>query len=462
MSAPHIAIIGAGPSGLAAAKNCRQAGFTTTVFEKNQDVGGNWLFDARDGHSSVYENTHIISSKAWSEYEDFPMPADYPDYPSHRQLQAYFAAYADHFELRPSIHFGHMVIHACPSAGGWSLKIQDPRGEIREEIFSHLMVCNGHHWDPRLPEYSGEFHGRMLHSHDFKRADDSWRGQRVLIIGAGNSACDVAVELSRVTQEVYLSTRTPQWFIPKFIFGKPADQLATGFHWLPSSLRQKLLQFLLERLQGRNDAYGLPHPSWSPFQAHPTINQDLLPLMRHGRIQARPAIAHLDGDGVVFSDGRREAFDVIVAATGYWIRFPFFDSELVDFSQVDQVPLWHKMIPMDLPNLYFIGLFQPLGCIWPLADYQALLACREIAGLWQRPTNMAEAIRQQLARPHYAWRNSPRHATEVDYHQFRRDLVAELARAGVQVGPPPRGRAGHYQPVQKINWNSANQAQTAS
>ena len=105
----RVCVIGAGPSGIAAAKNCLESGLDVVVFEKNDKVGGNWVFNAKTGHSSVYENTHIISSKTWSVYEDFPMPADYPDYPSHAQLQAYFESYARHFGVYERIRFGTEV-----------------------------------------------------------------------------------------------------------------------------------------------------------------------------------------------------------------------------------------------------------------------------------------------------------------------------------------------------------------
>lgn len=441
----RIAVIGAGPSGITSAKNALAAGFETVIFETSGAVGGNWVFNADTGHSSVYENTHIISSKAWSEYEDFPMPGHYPDYPSHSQLQQYFEAYAQHFGVLEHIRFRHRVIHAEPTQNqGWRLVVQKPDGSEEEHHCSHLMVCNGHHWDPKFPDYPGHFNGRYIHSHDFKRVDESWRDQRVLVIGAGNSACDVAVEVARVTKHVHLSTRTPQWFIPKFIFGKPADQLATGFGWLPGRLRQWFMQRLLVTLQGQNSDYGLPNPPWSPFEAHPTLNQDLLPLIRHGRIQPRPALRELAGDEVVFGDGKREAYDIIVAATGFWISFPFFEPSLVNFRDVEKVPLYHKMMHADFPTLYFIGLFQPLGCIWPLADYQALLACQEIQGQWQRPRDMTRAIQQQLDHPHYNWQGGSRHATEVDYHQFRQELVTELKHCGIHIGPAPAGRPGHY------------------
>ena len=443
---PRLAVIGAGPSGLAMAKNALEAGIDVTVFEQNHAVGGNWLFSEAPGHSSVYENTHIISSKTQSEYEDFPMPADYPDYPDHRQLQAYFEAYARHFGVLETIRFRHRVQRAEPAPGKrWRLRVETADGLVLEETFTHLAVANGHHWDAKHPEYPGEFTGEYLHSREFRRVPERWRGKRVLIIGAGNSACDVAVEVSRVTRDVALSLRSPQWFIPKYLLGQPTDALAArSATWIPAFIGRPLLQRLLTRLQGPLRDYGLPEPDWAPYEAHPTVNQDLLPLIRHGRIRPRPAVERWDGDGVVFTDGAREPFDVVVAATGFWISFPFFDERLIDFRTARKVPLFRRMLHPDLPTLYFIGLFQPLGCIWPLADYQAMLACQEMLGNWRRPKDLRAAIDKELANPHYDFRDSLRHSTEVDYAQFRAELLAELKTCGIRIGPPPMGRPGRY------------------
>jgi len=423
----RIAVIGAGPSGLAATRQLLAAGLEPVVFEKAGDLGGNWLFDVDTGHASVHENTHIISSRTLSSFDEFPMPDTFPDYPGHEDLLAYFNAYADRFDLRRCIRFRHEVVQARPDADGlWVLTWRGPDGGEQQQRFDHLLVCNGHHWDPRLPDYPGEFNGPIIHSGDFRRMDDQWRGKRMLIIGAGNSACDVAVEATRISRQVYLSLRRAQWFVPKFLFGQPVDVLASRVRWLPAGIRQWLLKRLLLTIQGRHSAYGLPDPDWGPFEAHPTLNQDLLPLIRHGRIQPRPAIERLDGDAVVFADGRREVVDVIIAATGFRITFPFFDPNLIDYSEARKVPLYKKMLHPSFPNLYFIGLLQPLGCIWPLAERQARIAAAEIAGTYERPANLDQAIEAELARPHFSFLDSPRHSTEVEYHRFCDELNSEL------------------------------------
>jgi hypothetical protein len=434
----RVCVIGAGPSGLAAARRCLEAELECVVFEKNDRVGGNWVFNAKSGHSSVYENTHIISSKVWSEYEDFPMPDEYPDYPSHRQLQAYFEAYARAFDVLPRVRFETEVRHAKKRpGGGWDLTVRDAAGTESQESFDVLMVANGHHWDPKLPEYEGSFDGKLMHSHDFKGVTEEWRGKNVLVIGGGNSACDVAVEAARVAGRVCLSMRSPQWFMPKFLFGLPADVLASRAHWLPRKVSQALFTRMLRVLQGPYSRYGLPETTRPVLTQHPTMNSDLLDYIRHGRIVPRSAVRRLAGPEIEFVDGKREPFDIVCACTGFWITFPFFDESFLCFKHAEKVPLFRKLMHPSHRDLYFIGLFQPLGCIWPLADLQARLACEEIRGRYERPSDLDAAIRDEMQHPHYDFEGGTRHSTEVDYLAFRNELRAELARANVTVGPPP-------------------------
>ena len=445
LSDSKVCVIGAGPSGLTAAKNCLQYGLDVTVFEKNNRVGGNWVFNAKTGHSSVYNNTHIISSKVWSEYEDFPMPEDYPDYPKHDQIQEYFESYAKHFGVMQRINFETSVIKIEKiSEYEWHVSFQNEQGQETTEIFTHVMLANGHHWKPNYPEYPGKYTGQYMHSHDFKGVDDSWKGKSVLVIGAGNSACDVAVESARVAGSVAMSMRSPQWFIPKFMFGKPADELGTLTNRLPKKLRQLLFTGLLKLMQGRYRKYNLPEPQELVLNQHPTLNSDLLDFIRHGRIKPMPAIKSFNGKEVLFSDGSTESYDTIVACTGFKISFPFFDKAFIDFEDKSKVPLYRKMLHTEHKSLYFIGLFQPLGCIWPLADYQAKIACEEITGSYQRPKDLTAAIAKEISNPHFDFQQSARHSTEVDYHRFRRELKTELKSVGVDIGQAPSGRKKHY------------------
>jgi hypothetical protein len=425
-SAPRIGIIGAGPCGITAAKNLIQQGLTNfIVFEKNDCLGGNWVYDEQNEHSSVYETTHIISSKRLSEYEDFPMPTHYPDYPSHRQLLSYFNDYARHFGVDSYIRFNTRVEQVTQAASKqWHVVYSDQKG-THEALFDYLLVANGHHWDPLLPSYPGKFNGEILHSHQYKKAA-SFKDKRVLVVGGGNSACDVAVEVARIASKTCISIRKGQHVFPKFIFGKPTDIAFTKINWMPAWCKQALTTAVIRILQGRYAKYQLKKPLGKPLEVHPTINSELLYFIRHGKILPLHGIDKFDGDSVYFVDGRKEAFDTIIFATGYRTSFPFFNKELVDFSTLTHIPLYRKMMHPRFDNLYFIGLFQPQGCIWPLADYQAKIAASIIAGHLKRPTDLQRKIDHEIRKACRHFRENTRHALEVDYQIFRRQLLAEL------------------------------------
>ncbi len=423
---PRVCVIGAGPSGLAAIKNLQEQGVVDiTVFEKNNQIGGNWVYEEGNKHSSVYETTHLISSKRWSQFEDFPMPSDYPDYPSHRQILNYFISYANHFNLIQYIRFNTSVLKAEQNdQKKWKVSFEDEQG-IHETVFDYLLVANGHHWDPYTPEYPGTFEGDLLHSHEYKKAS-VFQGKRVLIVGGGNSACDVAVEIARVSPKTCISMRRGYHIFPKFVFGKPVDHAVTKTKWMPSWLRQKFFSVVIRALQGRYAKYNLMTPDCGPLEIHPTINSELLYSIRHGKVHPRPGITHFEGKNVHFVNGEHHEFDTVIFATGYHISFPFFDKKIVDFNGSTKIPLYRKMMHPGYDNLYFIGLCQPQGCIWPLADFQSKIAARIIMGTLKRPEALDVKIEQEMKKPHYRFKAQMRHALEVDYHMFRRELLDML------------------------------------
>ena len=425
-----VCVIGAGPSGITAAKNLLDEGLDVTVFDYGKEVGGNWVFNDAESHSSVFETTHIISSKKLSEYVDYPMPDDYPDYPSHRQLATYFQSYAKHFDLYQHIHFQTVVkkctlLNADTEGGKWQV-ITEKNGVETTHIFDALAVCNGHHWLPRMPKYEGHFEGEFLHSHNVKRFS-YFKDKRVLVIGGGNSACDVSVESSRVAKSVDMSWRRGYWIVPKFNMGMPADILGERLNFLPRWLWSKAVELNLKIRNGSNELYGLPKPEMPFGSHHPTVNEDLFYTIRHGKIKPRPDIERLDGSKVHFKDGSVGEYDVLVACTGYIISHPFFEKSFIDYSEGD-VPLWLRMMHPTIENLYFMGLFQPLGCIWPGSELQSKIMAREIAGLWQRPKNIKELIAEELKNPDFEQVKTPRHTITVHFQKFKNRLLKQLPK----------------------------------
>lgn len=425
----RVAVIGTGPSGITALKNLLDQGIEAVALDRNAEVGGNWIYSENESHSSVFETTHIISSKTLSQYEDFTFDDFDPeaaDYPSHDELRRYFQAYATHFGLYVHIRFETMVIH-CRWLNQDSWEITTEKAGIRQtETFTDLVVCNGHHWNPRWPKYPGEFTGEYLHSHSFKKAAP-FKDKKVLVIGGGNSACDVAVETSRVSEITAISWRRGYRIIPKFFFGKPSDKIGETSSWIPLKIRSFFFDILLNVMVGKNELYGLRKVKSKFGEVHPTINDELLYKIRHGKVKPKLDIKRFEGKKVVFEDGMEEEYDTIIACTGYYLSHPFFDKNFIDYSS-GPVPLYLKMFHPEYHNLYFVGMFQPLGCIWPGAELQAKIMARELAGKWKRPDNIKALCEKEVTHPHYKQIDTPRHTITVDFHVFKKQLLKYLPK----------------------------------
>src|SRR5258706_5839714 len=282
-----MALIGAGPVGLGLAKALLEHKIPYYQRDADREVGWNWL-------PGVCETVHIISSRKTTEYTDYPMPADYPDFPSRQQMLDYLRDYAQKFQLAPHIQFNTKVVMALPLADGrWELELAS--GEKR--VYKGLIVWNGHDWDRRFANYPGKFEGEFMHSKDY-RAPAQLAGKRVLVIGGGNSACDIAAEAARVGKTACISLRRGYWVLPKTLFGIPSAGLIQP--WVPVWAQRIFLRLLLRIAIGEYSDYGLPQPDHKIFEAHPTINSELLYYIKHRRIQLRKDIARFEGKTVHF------------------------------------------------------------------------------------------------------------------------------------------------------------------
>ncbi|MDB9314683.1 NAD(P)-binding domain-containing protein [Spirulina sp. CS-785/01] len=308
-------ILGAGFVGLGIAQALKAAGIAYDQVDASDDVGGNW-------YHGVYETAHIISSRKVTQFTHYPMPEHYPDFPSAQQMRDYLQNFADHFHLRPNIELQRKVTAVHPIADHlW--KVTFANGEQR--IYKGVVLCNGHHWCKRFPDFTGNFSGEIIHSKDYKQPDQL-RGKRVLVIGGGNSACDIAAEAARVGARSVLSLRESVWFLPKTVAGVPLVDIVQG--WMPEAL-QRLLAYSIIRLTfGKHEQYGMTKPQYRIFEKHPTLNDEVPYYIKHGRITPKPEVQQLAGDNVEFADGSIEAFDLIVCATGYHVAYPFLPSDL--------------------------------------------------------------------------------------------------------------------------------------
>ena len=438
-SAEKVCIVGAGSSGIVAAQVLDAKGIPFDCFEKGSQVGGNWRFENDNGMSSAYRSLHINTSRRVMAYKTLPMPDHYPDYPDHFQMAAYFDEFVDHFGLRERITFRTEVVKVEPADGAWAVTTKGPDGSERTERYRAVLVANGHHWDPRWPEPafpgSDEFEGEQVHAHHY-REPDVLRDKRVLVLGLGNSATDIAVESSRIGEKTFLAVRRGAYVLPKYMNGKPIDEVSNPvFSRLPLSLQRFFAMRGLEIAAGDMTTYGLPKPDHKLFEAHPTVSSELLPRLGHGDITVKPNIERFDGGRTVrFVDGSEEEIDLVVYCTGYKITFPFFDPKVVS-ARDNRLPLYRRVVSVERPGLYFIGFIQPLGPIMPLAEAQ----CEWVADLLNGRATLPSAgeMKREIAREERKMKKrfvaSKRHTVEVDFHPYLREIRRERKRAAQPV-----------------------------
>jgi thioredoxin reductase len=430
VSADRYCVIGAGAAGLTAAKNLREHGFGVDVYELAEVVGGNW--NIAHPYSRVYESTHTISSPPFTQYPDFPMPDSWPDYPHHRQIGQYLERYARHFGLLEVTRFSTEVERVEPVEGGrsWDVTVRSAGADAGETLrYAGVVICNGHNWHPKLPAYPGEFAGETIHSAEYKSAD-VLRGKRVLVVGGGNTGCDIAVEAAQTADAAFHSTRRGYWYAPKYNFGKPSDQISDVFFSLrlPTRLIQMAFETTLKLTTGDLTRHGLPKPDHRILETHPINNSQLVYYVGHGDITPKRDIASLDGDSVRFVDGSAEQVDLIIWATGYLMHFAFIDAAHLNWHD-GRPHLYLNAFPPDYDNLFVIGLLQPDSGLFALMHWQAQVMARFLCAQTDNP-DAADRFRRlrdahlgerRSGGVHYT--DSTRHHLEIEHMDYMRGLA---------------------------------------
>lgn len=420
-------------------RRLREQGIGVDCLEREADLGGNWNIDLPC--SRVYASTHTISSKGLTEYLDYPMPESWPEFPSHRLVMEYLRGYAAEYGLEERIEYGAGVRRVEPvsragaegrSEPGWVVELES--GERRR--YGRLVIANGHNWDPSFPAWSGRtsdaaFRGTELHSGEYK-TPDVIAGKRVLVVGGGNSGCDIAAEAAQHAAVARISLRRGYYFLPKFFHGTPIDVCGERLlRWrAPLFLRRLLAHGMIYFLLGSRAGTGLPRPDHRLFETHPTINSQLVYRLRHGELEVRPDIAELTERGVRFADGSEEAFDVIVYATGYRLTFPFIDNSELNWR--DGKPDLHlNVFHPSRDDLFVLGMIQPDSGSWGLVDRQARLIAQYLVAN-EQATPAVRAFDERKNRPqqdgaiHYV--DSPRHRLEVEHFGYRKRVDREWRR----------------------------------
>ncbi|MCL4135125.1 UNVERIFIED_CONTAM: hypothetical protein GTU68_006152 [Idotea baltica] len=364
--------------GLAAAKTLQDQGIAFQGFELHSGVGGLWDID--NPKSTMYESAHLISSKRMTEFADFPMRDEVAEYPSHHEMKRYFNEFADHFDLRRHYRFNAEVLRTEPLGGngdGWRVVWRDADGE-HVAIFAGVLIANGTLSEPNRPSFEGTFDGELIHAADYRSANQ-FDGKRVLIVGAGNSGCDIAVDAIHHGLNCDLSMRRGYYFVPKYVFGKPADTVGGGIK-LPKWLKRKVDALILGWFVGNPQKYGFPKPDYQLYESHPIVNSLVLYHAGHGDLRVRPDVDRLEGQTVHFKDGSRGDYDMILAATGYRLHYPFIDDALLNWRG-DAPHLFLNAMHPERDDLFVLGMIEATGLGWQGRHEQAEMVARYIAGL---------------------------------------------------------------------------------
>lgn len=453
---PSVCVIGAGSAGLVAIKSLKSAGISPDCFEMGDRVGGMWAIENQNGRGGAYRSLHINTSTREMEFSDFPIRKDIGDFPSHVHVAEYFADYAEYFDLCRHIDFRKRVAKCEPFDRGYRVHVESIEGnESFVRSYDALIVANGHHWSPAFPESAtfASFDGIVLHSHHYVDPSDpvSLSNQRVLVVGMGNSAMDIACELSGpegAARSVCVAARRGAWVLPKYILGKPLDQGHIIPMWLPGKLRRRLVTRAFRLLHGRMSDFGLPEPDHLIGEAHPTVSDHFPWLVRSGAITMRSGFERAEGSTVTFSNGENEDFDAIVFCTGYDLKFPFFDAEHISAPN-NVLPLYHRAFHADHRHVFFVGLAQTVGAIMPVAEAQAEAIAQHLTGKYALPdrSEMLRRIASQETRIKERFLPSKRHTMQVIPKDFLRELKADLeagkvrtrSGTGISFFPPATG-----------------------
>ena len=367
------ALIGAGPAGLAGARNLARNGISFVGFETHTGVGGLWDIDSPN--STMYESAHLISSRTTTAYDEFPMAEGTADYPSHYEMLTYFNDYADTFDLRRHYRFGTTVVRAEPEGDTWLVTSRDSQGDETTERYRGLIIANGILSEPNLPSFEGEFDGEVLHTSAYK-SPELFRGKRVLVVGGGNSGCDIAVDAVHYAESVEMSLRSGYWFFPKYILGRPSDTLNEG-RALPAWLKTRIDGRVIRLITGNPAHLGFPEPDGRIYETHPVLNTLVLYYAGHGDLVIRKDIERFEGSEVRFRDGTSGEFGLIMLATGYRLHYPFVDPEHLNWEG-NSPGLYLNIFTPRHRNLFVLGMVEATGLGWQGRYNQAALVAEFI------------------------------------------------------------------------------------
>ncbi|CAI5452691.1 unnamed protein product [Caenorhabditis angaria] len=410
----RVCVVGAGASGLPAIKSCIEEGLDVVCYEKTSGIGGLWNY--RPGQKNiggtVMESTKILQILCITQ-----------------KVIEYIQAYAEKFQLLEKIQFNTIVKRISRNEEN-KYVVQLDNGNV--EIFDKLMLCTGHHAQPSYPQLKDldKFKGTVSHAYNYTNTK-GYEGKDVFLLGIGNSALDIAVDIAKLAKSVTISTRRGTWIFNRVSQGgMPYDVLLFSRYYdtLLKTVPHVLANdFMEHRLQQRmdHDLYGL-RPDHRFFQQHPTVNDALANLLCAGYITITEDIDTFTENSVIVKGGREFPCDVFLTCTGYTFGFPFVDSDIIDIKN-QQVPLYKYVFPPNSDSVAVIGLIQPIGSIAPISEIQSRWAARVFAGKTKLASVEEQILdmtqKKESMKKRYF--DSIKHTIQVDYMTYM-DEIASL------------------------------------
>jgi dimethylaniline monooxygenase (N-oxide forming) len=398
-----VAVIGAGPGGLVAARWLLSQGFEPTIFEQTQTLGGQWT--GRDGISGIWPTMHTNTNRILTSFSDLEYDNDLT-FPSNQDIRAYLHRYAETFGITTRIRFGTRVDLLSRGDGGWLVEHSGTT-----ELFERVVVASGRFQTPYTPTVPGldSFDGSAGSMSTFAYRDpDPYLGRRVLVAGGAISALEIASELAQLGATVVVTQRRQRYVLPKFAAGVPSDsRIFTRYGTLanevlaPAEVDRQLKEIVVEA-GGSPEQYGAPTPDPSLFAAGVTLGQQYLPLVAEGRITVRPWLQSVDRKTATFADGSAADFDGILFGTGFELDLAFLSDDIRTVIDVDaaQLDADRYTFHPDLPGLAFVGMWDQSGGYFVPLELQARWVAYTWSGVVPEPseTELRSAVEAYRAR----------------------------------------------------------------
>ncbi|PJI41411.1 MAG: dimethylaniline monooxygenase [Rhizobium sp.] len=451
-----VAIIGAGPGGLAAGRWLRAHGFEPVIFEAAARVGGQW--NSASASSATWPGMRTNTSRVMTAFSDLDHAPGTPVYPTQEDMLDYLERYAFTTGLLPHLRLSTRVeaLERAPE-GGWLVR-SVAGGRIRQEVFKLAIVASGRHRTPQVPEVPGldTFSGSLgaVHAAQYNGVE-RYRGRKVLVAGCSISALEIASELAYGgAAKVVVANRRQRYVLPKLIAGVPTEHVMfnrasalLGAVAPPEALAAGLKAKVLS-VAGNPAQFGAPAPDENIFAAGITQSHHFLPAVAEGRITVAPWIRRIEGGRVLFEDGSAFDADGIIFGTGYRLSLPWLEADIAKAVDLDETHLDlhdHSFHP-DLPGLAFLGLYDLVGPYLPVLELQARWISYCFAGL--RPMPSQAEMREGVARSRAMRAGPPSMPMNAAALMF-------AARAGVEPDPaewPELERALLFGPLSAVSF----------